>query len=320
MKNVGEETTAKYFVRGKVDGWKERRKEGRKTTLYTLISNTKLVVEKTKNLICTTESSKGSEFQFNSVVADSMWPHALQHASLPCPSPIPRACSKSCSWSCWCHPTISSSVVPFSSCRQSFRTSRSFQMSQLFASGGQSIGVSASASILPVNIQDFRMDWMGTLKSLLQASILRCSALFVVRPSHPYVTTEKTVTLTRWIFVGKVMSLLFSMLPRLVIAFLPRSKHLLISWLQSPSAVILETKKIKYVTVSIVSPSVCHEMMGSDAMIFVFDPHSQRLSCTKWSRSRCFSGIPLLFVSDQRNVSNLKLKDTCSLEGKLWQT
>ena len=89
MEKVGVETTAKYFVRGKVDGRKERRKEGRKTTLYTLINNTKLVVEKTKNLICTTESSKGSGFQFSSVVADSMWPHALQHASLPCP-PIPR--------------------------------------------------------------------------------------------------------------------------------------------------------------------------------------------------------------------------------------
>ena len=119
---------------------------------------------------------------------------------------------------------------------------------------------SFSFSISPSNehpgLISFRMDLLdllavqGTLKSLLQhhrskASILRCSALFVVRPSHPYVTTEKTVTLTRWIFVGKVMSLLFSMLPRLVIAFLPRSKHLLISWLQSPSAVILEPKKIK---------------------------------------------------------------------------
>ena len=157
MKNVGEETTAKYFVRGKVDGRKERRKEGRKTTLYTLISNTKLVVEKTKNLICTTESSKGSEFQFNSVVADSMWPHALQHASLPCPSPIPRACSKSCPSSRWCHPTVSSSVVTFSSCLQSFPASfpGSFPVSQFFTSGGQIIGASASATVLPVNIQDW---------------------------------------------------------------------------------------------------------------------------------------------------------------------
>ena len=98
----------------------------------------------------------------------------------------------------------------------------------------------------------------------------RCSAFFIVQHSHPYMTTGKTITLTRWTFVGKVMSLLFNMLSRLVIAFLPRSKCLLISWLQSPSAVILEPKKIKFVTVSIVSPSICHEVMGLDAMIFVF--------------------------------------------------
>ena len=92
----------------------------------------------------------------------------------------------------------------------------------------------------------------------------------MVQLSHPYMTTGKTIALTRWIFVGKVMSLLFNMLSMLVIAFLSRSKHLLISWLQSPSAVILKTKKIKSVTVSFVSPSICHEVMGSDAMILVF--------------------------------------------------
>ena len=113
------------------------------------------------------------------------------------------------------------------------------------------------------------MDWLDllagqrTLKSLLQhhsakASILQRSAFFIVQLSHPYMTTGKTIALTRWTFVGKVMSLLFNMLPRLVIIFLPRSKHLLIAWLQSPSAVILEPKKIKSVTVSIVSPSICH--------------------------------------------------------------
>ena len=127
----------------------------------------------------------------------------------------------------------------------------------------------------------FRMDWLdllavqGTLKSLLQhhsskASILWHSALFIVQLSHPYMTTRKTIALTRWAFVGKVMSLLFNTLSRLVITFLPRSKCLLISWLQSPSAVILEPPKIKSVTVSIVSPSICHEMMGLDAMILVF--------------------------------------------------
>ena len=125
------------------------------------------------------------------------------------------------------------------------------------------------------------MDWLGllaiqgTLKSLLQhhsakASILQLSTSFMVQLSHPCMTIGKTIALTRRTFVGKVMSLLFNMLSRLVIAFLPRSKHLLISWLQSPSAVILEPKKIKSFTVSMVSPSICHEVMGLDAMILVF--------------------------------------------------
>ena len=153
-----------------------------------------------------------------------------------------------------------------------------------FASGGQTIG-SFSFSISPSNeysgLISFRVDWLdlfaiqGTLKSLLQhhcskASILQCSAFFTVQLSYPYMTTGKTIALARWTFVGKVMSLLFNMLSRLVIVLLPRSKCLLISWMQSPSAVILEPKKIKSVTVSIVSPSVCYEVMGLDAMIFVF--------------------------------------------------
>ena len=127
----------------------------------------------------------------------------------------------------------------------------------------------------------FRMDWLdllavqGTLKSLLQhhsskASILRCSAFFTAQLSHPYMTTGKTTALTRWTFVGKVMSLLLNVLSRLVITFLPRSKRLLISWLQSPAAVILELPRIKSDTVSTVSPSIYHEVMGPDAMIFVF--------------------------------------------------
>ena len=126
----------------------------------------------------------------------------------------------------------------------------------------------------------FRMDWLdlfavqGTLKSLLQhhnskASILY-SVFFTVQLSHPYMTTGKTIALTRWTFVGKVMSLLLNMLSRLVITFLPRSKRLLISWLQSPSAVILEPKKIKSATVSTVAPSICYEGMGPGAMILVF--------------------------------------------------
>ena len=126
----------------------------------------------------------------------------------------------------------------------------------------------------------FRMNWLdilvvqGTLKSLhhhsSKASILWRSAVFTVQLSHPYITTGKTIALTRQTFVGKVMSLLFNMLSRLVITFLPRSKHHLISWLQSPSAVILEPKKIKPVTVSTIFPSICHEVMRPDAMILVF--------------------------------------------------
>ena len=124
------------------------------------------------------------------------------------------------------------------------------------------------------------MDWLdllavqGTLQSLQhnssKASILRCLAFFTVQLSHPYMTTGKTIALTRWTFVEKVMSLLFNMLSRLVITFLSRDKHLLISWLQSPSAVILEPPKTKSATVSTVSPSICHEVMGLDAMILVF--------------------------------------------------
>ena len=119
------------------------------------------------------------------------------------------------------------------------------------------------------------LEVQGTLKSLLQhhsskTSIFQCSAFFIVQLSHPYMTTGKTIALTRQTFVGKVMSLLFNMLSRLVIAFLQRSKRLLISWLQSPSAIILEPTKIKSVTVSIISPFICHEMMELDAMILVF--------------------------------------------------
>ena len=139
-----------------------------------------------------------------------------------------------------------------------------------------------SFSIIPSKehpgLISFRMDWLdllavqGTLKSLLQhhsskASILRRSAFFTVQLSHPYMNTGKTIALTRWTFVGKVMSLLFNML---VITLLPWSKCVLLSWLHSPSAVILEPRKIKSATVSTVSPYILHEMMGPDAMIFIF--------------------------------------------------
>ena len=148
---------------------------------------------------------------------------------------------------------------PFSSRLQSFPAAGFFLMSRLFSSGSQSFSISASSKYS--GLISFRMDWFDllevqvTLRSLLQyhsskASILRPSAFFIVQLSHTYMITGKNIALTRWIFVGKVMSLLFNMLSRLVITFLPGSKCLLISWLQSPSAVILEPKKIKSVTVS----------------------------------------------------------------------
>jgi len=219
-------------------------------------------------------------------MSDSLWPHELQHARLPCPSPTPRIHPNPCPLSRWCHPTISSSVITFSSCPQSFPASGSFQMSQLFTSGGQSTGVSASASVLPMNIQEwFPLGWTCWI-SLQSKGLSRVfsnitvqkyqffsaqlSYVRVVQLSHPYMTTGKTIASTRRIFVDKVMSLLFNMLSRLVITFLPRSKLPLISWLQSPSTVILMPRKIKSETVSTVSPSISHEVMGPDAMILVF--------------------------------------------------
>ena len=160
-------------------------------------------------------------------MSDSLQPHELQHARPPCPSPTPGVHSNSCPSSRWCHPAISSSVIPFSSCPQSLPASESLPMSQLFAWGGQSTGVSALPSFLPKNTQDWcPSEWTGwllavqwTLKSLLQhhcskASILWCSAFFTVQLSHPYMTTGKTIALTRRTFVGKVMSLLLNILSK----------------------------------------------------------------------------------------------------------
>ena len=186
-----------------------------------------------------------------SVLSKSFRTHGLQHAVLPVHHQLLELVQTP--------PTSSSSVAPFSSYLKSFPASESFLRSQFLTSGGQSIG--ASASVLPMNIPvliSFRISWFdlpagqGALKSLLQhhslkASILQHSALFMVQLSHPYMITGKTIALTRWTFVGKVIPLLFNMLSRLVITFLPRSKRLLISWLQSPSAVIVEHKKIKFV-------------------------------------------------------------------------
>ena len=194
-------------------------------------------------------------------MSDSLWPHGLQHSRPPCLSKAPGSCSNSCPLSWWCYPTTLYSVVPFSSCLQSFPASGSFPTSQFFCITWPQYG-SFSFSISPSNeylgLISCRIDWLdllavqGTLKSLLQhhsskASILQCSAFFIVQLSHVYMTTGKTIALTRWAFVGKVMYLLFNMLTWVIITFLPRSKCLLISWLQLPCAVTLEPKKTKSV-------------------------------------------------------------------------
>ena len=172
-------------------------------------------------------------------MSDSVQPHGLQHSRLPCPSPTPGAYSSPLSQ--WCYPTIS--VLPFSSCLQSFLASGSFPMSQLLAWGGQSIGVSSSASVLPMNTQDWSpLGWTGWislqskgLKSLLQyhsskAPILQLSAFFIVQLSHPYMTTGKTIPLTRWTFVSEVMSLLFNIFFNLISLFSAVLGHCCCSW------------------------------------------------------------------------------------------
>ena len=234
--------------------------------------------------VCFSPINLSSVSSVQSVMSDSLWPHGLQHARLPCPSPTPGAYSNSCPLSQWCHPTnlilchpllLSLSILP------SIRVFSNESALCIRWPKYWSFSFSISPSNEYSGLISFRIDWLdllaiqGTLESLLQhysskASILRRSGFFIVQLSHPYMTTGKTTALTRWTFVGKVMSLLFNMLSRSDIAFLPRSKHLLISWLQSPSAVILEPKYIKSLTVSTVSPSICHEVMGPDAMILAF--------------------------------------------------
>ena len=168
-------------------------------------------------------------------MSDSFQTHGRQHAKPLCPSPTPRAYSNSCPLSRWCHPAISSSVVPFSSCPQSLPASGSFPMSWFFTWSSQSTGVSDSTWVVPINIQEWSpLGWTGWISlqskgfsSLLQhhsskVSLLWYSAFSMVQLSHPYMSTGKTIALTRWHFVGKVTSLLFNMLSRLVITFLPR--------------------------------------------------------------------------------------------------
>ena len=202
-----------------------------------------------------------------SVVSDSLQSHGLQDAELPCPSPSPWVCSNSRPLSQWCHPTLSSSVAPFSSCLQSFPASKSFPMTRLYTSGGQSIRAS-SASVFQVNIQGWFPLGLTGLISLLSKDSQESSpspqfesvnSLVFSLLYGPTLTSvpdywKENIDLTTRTFVGKLISLLLNILFRFVIAFLPRNKHLLISWLQSPSAVIWEPEKIKSVTVSIFSP------------------------------------------------------------------
>ena len=182
----------------------------------------------------------------------------MQHARLPCPSLSPRICSSSCPLSWWCHPTISFSVNPFYTCLSLSQHQGLSSESALRIRWPKywSFRVSISPSNEYSGLISFRIDWFdiliakGTNKSLFQhhsskAPVLRCSAFFMVQLSYPYMTTGKTIALTILTFIGNIMSLLFNMLSSLVIAFLPRSKRLLISWQQSPSTVILEPKKIK---------------------------------------------------------------------------
>ena len=191
------------------------------------------------------QTCESNSVQFShSVMFNSLRPHELQNARPPCPSPTPGAYSNSYTLSQWCHPTISSSVIPLSSHPKSLPASGSLQESVLHITWPKywSFSFCISPSNKYLGLISFKMDWLdllavqGTLKNLLQhhsskASILQCSAFFTVQLPHPYMATGKTIALTRWTFVGKAMSLLFNMLSRLVITFIPRSKCLLISWL-----------------------------------------------------------------------------------------
>ena len=216
-------------------------------------------------------------------MSDSSRSNDSQHARLPCPSLMPgvtqthvHRIGDPSSHLILYHPLLL--LPPISPSIRVFSNESTLPM-RWPKYWSFSFSISPSTEI--PGLISFRMDWLdllavqGTLKSLLQhhsskASILWCSAFFIDQLSHPYMTTGKTIALTRRTFVGKVMSLLFNVLSRLVITFLPRSKRLLISWLQSPSAVILEPPKIKSDTVFTVSPPISHELMGLGAMIFVF--------------------------------------------------
>ena len=223
-------------------------------------------------------------FLFSSqVVSDLSQLHGLQHARLPCSSLSPRVCSDSCPLSWWCHPAILFSVTLSSPGLRSFPLSRSFPVSWLFTPGSWSIGTSASALLFPMNIQGWfslgltglspcwPRDSQESSPAPYFKSVNSLALSFLYGPILiSQMTTGKTIALTIWTFVGKVMSQLFNTLSRFVILFCPRRKHLSVSWLWSLFPVILEPKKMKSDTVSTFSPSICHEVIGPDAMIFVF--------------------------------------------------
>ena len=256
-----------------------------------------------------------------SVMYDSLPPHGLQNADFPFLHHFPELAQTHVHLVGWCHPTVVlyHPLLRLPSVFPNMRVSSNESAPQIRWPKYCCFSFSVSPSNEYSGLISFRIDWFdlldvhGTLKSLLQyqsskASILCCSAFFMVQLSHPYVTTGKTIALTKWTFVGKIMCLPFNMLSGLVIAFLPGSNCLLISWLQSPSGVILEPKKIKFVTVSIISPSIWHKVMELDAMISVF----WMLSFKPVFSLSCFTFIKRLFssslLSPTRVVSSAYLR------------
>ena len=246
-------------------------------------------------------------------MSDSATPWT-KHSRPPCPAPTPRVYPNSCPLSQWCNPAISSSVVPFSSFPQPLPASGSFQMSQLFSLLGQSIRDSASTSVLPMNTQDWSpLRWTGWI-SLHSKGLSRVFSNAIVQ-KHQFFSTQLSSQsnshIHTWLLENHSLDkmdlcwqsnvLLFNMLSRLVITFLQKSKHLSISWLQSPTAVILEPRKIKSATASTVSPSICHEVMGPDAMILVF----WMLSFKPTFSLSSFTSIKRLFSSSSLSVISL---------------
>ena len=248
-------------------------------------------------------------------MSNSLQSHGLQHTRLPCPSLSPWVCSNSCPLNRWCHPAISFSVFCFSSCPQSFPESGSFPSTLYlrwpkYWSFSFSISPSKEYSGLislrltgAISLQCKGPSRVFSCTIIQKHQFFQCWAFFMVQ--HPYMTTGKTVALTIWTFIGKVMSFLFNMLSRFVIAFFPRCKRLLISWLQLPSAVILEPKKRKYVTVSTFSPFICHEVIGPNAIILLFWMLSFKLAFSLSSRRRKWQPTPVLLPGNSHGWRSL---------------